>query len=188
MQQIPVGFRSQGLLTFRVILRGERYAALSQRTQLFQEALERISALPGVKSAAAVTFLPLTVPGGSDGITIEGRALSEAGQLPFADSRMITPRYFRAMEIPLLAGHEFTWSDTPEAQLAVSINQTMSRTYWPDTNPIGQRIKLGRADSPNPWWTIVGVAGDVRELGLLTVPRPTMDFPSTQGQDTGSRA
>jgi putative ABC transport system permease protein len=186
IEQVPLGFESQNVLTFRVIPRGERYSQLSQRATFYRQAAERIEALPGVESAAGVSFIPLTLARGSKGFTMEGRAPSSAGQIPMANYDVVTPGYFSTMQIPLREGREFSWSDTSEGQPVVIINKALAERYWPGTDPLGQRIRQGGpSDTEFPWLTIAGIVGDVREFDPLTPPRATMYFPATQFQDAG---
>jgi putative ABC transport system permease protein len=184
LECVPLGFRPQSVLTFRVIPRGERYSQLAARTTFYQQAIERIEALPGVKSAAAVSFIPLTFVRGSKGFSIEGHGQPAAGQIPMAGYDAVTPGYFESLQIPLRSGRDFSWRDTPQAQRVVVINEAMSRTYWPGEDPLGKRIKLGAADDPLPWWTIAAVVGDIREFDVLTSPRPTLYLPVSQADDS----
>ncbi len=184
IEHVPLGFDPQGVLTFRVIPRGERYAQLTQRVTFYQQVLERIEAQPGVKSAAAVSFIPLTLARGSKGFTIEGRAPTAPGQIPMAGYDVVTPRYFATMRINLLQGRDFSWRDTPQAQPVVMINEAMAKTYWPNQDPLGKHIRQGGPDDNEfPWLTITGIVADVREVDPVTEPRPTMYFPIAQFAD-----
>jgi predicted permease len=183
IEQAPLGFQPQGVLTFRAIPRGQKYSSLPQRAAFYRQAIERIDALPGVNSAAAVTFIPLTFARGSRGFTIEGRPPTAPGQIPLAGYDVVTPGYFATMRIPLHEGRDFSWSDTPETQLVILINEAMAKTYWPHEDPLGKRIHQGNFD--DPWLTVAGVVGDIREFDPLTPPRPTMYFPISQFPDSG---
>jgi predicted permease len=184
IEHVPLGFQPQGVLTFRVIPRGDRYSQLSQRAAFYQQVLERIEAVPGVKSAAAVSFIPLTLARGRKGFTIEGRAPSAPGQIPMAGYNLVTPGYFGTMRVPLLQGRDFLWSDSPQNQPVVTINQAMATAYWPNEDPIGKRIRQGGPDDAEfPWLTITGVVADVREFDPMTEPEPTIYFPIAQFAD-----
>jgi putative ABC transport system permease protein len=186
IEQTPLGFEPQEVLTFRVIPRGEKYAQLSKRATFYRQAVERIEELPGVKSAAGVSFIPLTLARGSKGFTIEGRAPSSPGQIPMANYDVVTPGYFSTMQIPFREGREFSWADTQESQPVVIVNRAMADTYWPGADPLGQRIRQGGpSDAEFRWLTIAGVVGNVREFDPLTAPLPTMYFPATQFPDPG---
>ena len=184
IEHVPLGFQPQGVLTFRLIPRGDRYSQLTQRTAFYQQVLERIEAVPGVKSAAAVSFIPLTLARGRKGFTIEGRAPSAPGQIPMAAYNLVTPGYFGTMRVPLLQGRDFSWSDSPQNQPVVTINQAMATAYWPNEDPIGKRIRQGGPDDAEfPWLTITGVVADVREFDPMTEPEPTIYFPIAQFAD-----
>ncbi|HKW89982.1 MAG TPA: ABC transporter permease [Candidatus Acidoferrales bacterium] len=182
---IPVGFDAKDVLTFRVILRGPRYATLVQQTAIYKRAIERLSALPGVQSAAGISFLPLTLQGRTTGISIEGSAPTAAGQLPFADFRSVSPGYFKAMKIPIVQGREFTWDDTAQRPLEAVVSETMARAFWPKGDALGKRFKLGPTNGTDPWITAVGVAADVRQLSLTVAGRPAMYFAVTQDPGIG---
>src|SRR5262249_25733409 len=182
LEHVPLGFEPEGVLSFRVIPRGRQDSEVASRALFYKQALDRISALPGVKSAGAVTFIPLTQARGSKGFTIEGRTPAAANELPMADYDVVSPDYFRTMNIPFIARRDFSWSDTPHSQAVLIINQAMARTYWAGQDPVGARIKQGRPDQAIPWLTIAGVVGDVRQYDVETPPRPAMYFPVSQFQ------
>src|SRR5215831_3143708 len=143
LQSVPLGFQPEGILTFRVILRGPRFATLPARTAFSREALERIEALPGVRSAASVSFLPLTFAGRTFPILVEGSVAPPRGALPFADFRSVTPRYFLTLHIPRRSGRDFTWSDTPSTVPVAVVSEGMARTFWPSEEALGKRFTLG---------------------------------------------
>jgi predicted permease len=89
------------------------------------------------------------------------------------------------MTIPLLQGRDVAWSDTPESQPVIVVSQRMAHTYWPDQDPIGKRIKLGRPGDQAPWVTVVGVVGNVQQVDLIKDARPAMYFPASQDHGTG---
>jgi predicted permease len=184
IEQVPLGFQPRGVLSFRVIPRGGRYSQVSQRAAFYQQVLQRIEGLLGVKSAAAVSLIPLTLARGRKGFTIEGRAASAPGQIPMAGYNVVTPGYFGTMRIALLQGRDFSWSDSPQTQPVVAINEAMAKTYWPNQDPLGKRIRQGGPDDAEfPWLTITGIVADVREFDPMTEPQPTMYFPMTQFAD-----
>jgi putative ABC transport system permease protein len=185
IEQVQLGFQPQGVLTFRVIPRGDRYRELAQRTLFYQQVTERLQALPGVQSAAAVTFIPLTLAKGSKGFTIEGRAPTGPGQIPMAGYDMVTPKYFQTMRVPLLEGRDFSWSDTPQTQPVVIINEAMAKRYWPGEDALGKRFHQAGPDDKFPWMTIIGVVTDIREFSTTVVPAPTMYLPISQPPQPG---
>ena len=180
IEQVQLGFQPGGVLSFRVIPRGERYSQGAQRVVFYQQAIERLQALPGVQSAAAVTFIPLTLAKGRKGFTIEGRAPTGPGQIPIASYDIVTPTYFQTMQVPLLEGRDFSWSDSPQTQPVVIVNEAMAKRYWAGEDPLGKRFHQAGPDDKFPWMTIIGVVSDVREFSLTVAPEPTMYFPIAQ--------
>jgi putative ABC transport system permease protein len=180
LQSVDPGFRADHLLTMRTELSGEKYARNESRTNFYQQVLERVRAVPGVASAAMISFLPMTFNGGSNIVTVEGRPPVPPGQEQLGVVRTATPDYFQTMAIPLREGREFGEQDTAQSQLVAVINEMMARYLWPGENPIGKRFKFGRADSTSPWLTIVGVAGSVRQFELEREAKPEIYMPPTQ--------
>ena len=185
LEQIPLGFWPDNVLTLRVILRGPRYSGLPERTAFYQQAIQRMQSLPGVRGVGAISFLPLTLQGRTTGIVLEGQPPPAPGQVPFADFRSVSPGYFTTMGIPLLQGRDFSWDDAPQSPPVMIVSQTMARNFWPHGDAVDKRIKLGGANSGTPWVTVVGVVADVRQLELIGTPRPAMYFPASQDAGTG---
>jgi predicted permease len=140
---------------------------------------ERVGTLPGVSASGAISHLPLSGANAGRSFSIEGRTMPQ-GQNASAAYRLTCPGYFKALGIPLLKGRDFEARDSTEAPGAVIVNEETAKRYWPDADPIGQRIKLGRPDSANPWMTVVGVVGNVRHFGLDDVARREMFRPYSQ--------
>jgi predicted permease len=132
--------------------------------------------------------LPLSGSNTSTYFTIEGRAEIAREDRPLTECRVVTPHYFEAMEIPLLAGRDFAQTDTKQTPNVAVINQAFARSHFAEENPIGHRINLQgqRRDPP----LIVGVVGDVRDFGLDEVPTPEVYFPFLQNplSDTYDRS
>src|SRR5207302_1521056 len=106
--------------------------------------------------------------------SVEGR--EESDEMLGAGLRFISGDYFRAMGIPLLRGRDFDTHDNDESLRVTIINEAMARKYWPNTSPLGQRVKPGAA----PWSEIVGVVGSVRDDSMDKDPEPEMFFPFAQ--------
>ncbi len=179
LQDVDPGFEPQNLLTMTVSLAGSPKFTTSEEVIAFYADLRgRLEALPGVSSASAVNALPIS-GGDSDGeLTIEGRPFA-SGAAPGASFRRILPNYFRTAGIPIVQGREFGERDRGEEPFVVIITETMARKYWPDGDAVGTRIKVGPPEN-EPWLTIVGVAADVRNIGLATEPRLATYEPHTQ--------
>ena len=179
LQDVDPGFEPRNLLTMTVSLAGSPKFTTSEEVIAFYADLRgRLEALPGVSSASAVNALPIS-GGDSDGeLTIEGRPFA-SGAAPGASFRRILPNYFRTAGIPIVQGREFGERDRGEEPFVVIITETMARKYWPDGDAVGTRIKVGPPEN-EPWLTIVGVAADVRNIGLATEPRLATYEPHTQ--------
>jgi putative ABC transport system permease protein len=167
LTQVNPGFQPDHLLTMNVALISEKYKETGQVISFYRELPARLGALPGVKAVSAVSVLPISGGDGNGNLTIEGRDFPPA-QTPAASYRRILPNYFSAMGVPLKQGREFNERDTG-AEKVVIINEGMSRRFWPDGDAIGKRIKVGPPQN-EPWLTIVGVAGDVKNIGLEASP------------------
>jgi putative ABC transport system permease protein len=125
--------------------------------------LEQIKTLPGVVSAGAVQDLPLGKNAMTFPFTIEGLGEPSAGR-PEAAYRAVTEDYFETMGIPLVAGRTFTATDDFQTRPVVMVNQTMARRFWPNDDPLGKRLRFG--EPTDPAYTVVGVVGDVKQMGL----------------------
>jgi putative ABC transport system permease protein len=169
------GFRPEQTLSAKVSLPGVKYDNDEKVIRFFDDLMRRLEALPGVRAAGGVSFLPLTGLAAATGFEIVGRPKPPLGEGPVCDVRVATGHYFSAMDIPLIAGRVFDEGDSREKTRLVIINQTMARQYWPDESPLGRRIVVSWND-PGPD-EIVGVVGDVHHYGLETAPRPMIYWP-----------
>lgn len=159
--QLDLGFNPDHVLTMKLALPERAYPDDTHVTQFYQAALERIRTIPGVETAGISTELPFQ--GGRNGtVYIEGRPIPKGFGGPLVEFVTAGPGYFKTMQIPILAGRDFTDADAPR-DLAV-INQTMARKFWPNQNPIGKRYSH---DPDQPIWIdIVGVVADTHESAL----------------------
>ncbi len=176
-----LGFDPGHLLTMEAFLPRHKYSSVLAQHNFVQNALERVDGLPGVQSAAAINFLPLSGFWGTVNFTVAGRAAPKLAEEPEADNRVVTPDYFKTMRIPLLRGREFTVADRADASHVVIINRKLRDRYWPNANPLGKRLNLGTSVRPD-WWQIIGVVGDVKAFGLqnpahLDIYRPLAQSP-----------
>jgi putative ABC transport system permease protein len=177
LQQMNLGFNPENVLTVDVTLSESAYAEEHQQVAFFQGALERIKSLPGVKSAAATTGLPLTLSLNGSDFRIEGRPEPEAGQEMVINTRSVTPGYFQTLNIPVSKGREFSERDKSDAPKAAIINHDLARIYFANEDPLGKRISF---DDRQTWISIVGVVGDVKQLGLDSSAQPEVYFPNLQ--------
>jgi putative ABC transport system permease protein len=165
LSEAPLGFETSGVLSADVGLPASRSGNVAQRRQFFEEMLRRVRALPGVESAAIITRRPLSGTVGMDWpFTVEGQSAKDAKRNPLVNFETVSPGYFETMAIPLLRGRDFTESDRDGRPGVVVVSEALARRYWPDEDPIGQRIKipLPPTEFHDQWLSVVGVAGDAR--------------------------
>ena len=158
------GFQPDQVLKFEVALPETSYPESAKCAAFFQSALRSVSSLPGVSDAALTSNLPASnVDNEKTLFTIEGRPTLQASETPAADLQIISPDYFSVLKIPLVAGRLFDEADAAGAPRVVLISRTMATRFWPAGDPLRQKLKVGAADSAEPWMTVVGVVGDVRQ-------------------------
>jgi putative ABC transport system permease protein len=180
LRYADIGFRPEHVLSLRTSLPSDTYASHARRTQFYDQVLERVAGLREVQAAGYTTSVPLAWKGGTTGFIAEGQALNP-DLTDDVNHRQVSADYLKAMGIPLRQGRYFTEGDQPSAQPVVIINETMARQYWPGRNVIGQRIRpTDDAAHPAPWLTIVGVVGDVRQMGLAEPVKAEMYVPYRQ--------
>ena len=175
LRSMDSGFDEKNLLTMRLTLPVSRYRTSEERVNFYDQVMPRVEALPGVKSAAFITWLPVVLTGGTNVYAVEGHP-PLTGQEPVAHVRVITPEYLQTMEIPLRQGRYFDKQDYAGSPPVAIISETLARLHWTNESPIGKRIKLNWYDSPSPWVQIVGVCSDVRQDGLDQAPSADIYF------------
>jgi putative ABC transport system permease protein len=166
LQRVNPGFQPDHLLTLRLALPPARYTTPQQISAFYQQLLERLNALPGVQAVGAATWMPLIGGGSQADLVVEGQPLPEPGQTPFADISLVTPDYFHLMGIVLQRGRAFNEQDNPNAPPVVILDELTAQRHWPDADPIGKRIRLGRNNADQPWATVVGIVRPVKLYGL----------------------
>ncbi|HEY5402228.1 MAG TPA: ABC transporter permease [Pyrinomonadaceae bacterium] len=169
------------LLTMRTVLpRDTKYKEPAKRTAFYQQVLERVEHLPGVVSAGYSTSVPLGWKGGTSGFYPEGVKDPVPGMTYDANHRQVSSDYLQAMKIPLRQGRYLTRQDNEQSLPVVVVNETMARQYWPGQSAVGRRFKLGDPNEDLPWVEIVGVVGDVRQMGLDEAVKAEMYLPYQQ--------
>jgi predicted permease len=169
------GFDARHLLTMNISLPPARYSTGPQMIAFFRELVRQVSSVPGVESAAVSSALPLTLVRLSPALP-EGQPAAPLTERPFFNIQTLSPGYVAAMRVPLLAGREFNEHDEQPPRVLL-VNQTLARRYWPNQNPIGKRIVVGRANEGSE---VVGVLGDVHNNGLASDTRPEIYIPFAQ--------
>lgn len=178
--------RSESVLTLRTVLPDKKYSEASQRTNFYKQVLARVQSLPGVVSAGYATSIPLAWKGGTSGFVPEGRTMEQltSGGIAYdANHRQVSPDYLKTMGIPLQRGRSFNDGDNEQSIKVAIINETMARQYWPGEDPLGKRFTMDDPNDKATWVTIVGIAGDVRQMGVDEPVKAEMYFPYQQGQE-----
>jgi predicted permease len=170
--RVDPGFNPDNLLTMEIVLPESRYPELRQCADFFTRLLARVETLPSVRSAGAITILPLS-GGRRDGpVSIEGRPFDTTSKPQVANYRVISPTYFDTLGTRLVEGRWITDRDAVDRPAAALVNEALARNLFPNEGPIGKRVKLGAPMNPRPWLAIVGVVADVKHDGLDTATRP----------------
>jgi len=184
LQKVNPGFSDEHLTSFSISLPQKKYATEETRSFFYNRLLENIRSLPGVESTAAASGLPLGNNGWQTSFVIDGRPLPPRDQVPLMEACLVTPDYFKAMNIPVLRGRVFNDRDDrshlagrdlsklsenerPGAGLtAIVIDEEFAKRYWPNEDPVGKRVKMGGADPKAPVLEIIGVVGRVKMESL----------------------
>src|SRR5262249_5671224 len=147
----------------------------------YEQLLERVAALPGVRRAGVINHLPLQRTGDNDGFNLEGHDPYPPGQAPIAEKRVVSPDYFRALGVPLVAGRFFNAQDHADSTHVVIVNQTLASQYLQNQNPIGKRICCLDC----VWLTIDCVVWDVKQSGVSQPTCTEIHHPITQSPRGG---
>ena len=174
LRAVDPGFDAEHVLTARVSLPASAYRGASIG-DFYQRLLDGLSALPGVRAAGAATKLPLTLAG-QHLFVVRDPAFPPA----LSSHAVVLGDYFQAVGIPLRRGRFFDSRDREGAEHVLIVNETLARTYFPGQNPVGQQIKLGSRESPDPWFTVVGVVADAKDKGLGSDAMPQTYLPYSE--------
>ncbi len=174
-ERVELGFEPERLLSLQIATPAGQTSAW--RTDVYDRALEQIAALPGVERAAMIG--DLFVGGDTEQlVTIDGGTAAPQTHRLRRDE--VSERFFDTAGVPLRRGRMFSAADGPGAPRVAIINETMARRLWPDADPIGRRFALGPAARDDQWFTVVGVAGDMRRQDVEREPAPQMFEPLAQ--------
>lgn len=177
---VDPGFDTNHLLTFKVSLPTQKYKDDSARLVFFRDFLARVSAVPGVRSATMDSYPPFSGLGAGTAVHLLNQPSRALMDLPSALVRVVGPHYFSTMQIPLRAGRDFLPEELAEERHVVIVNQAFVDKNLSGVNPLGQKAVIfmkSLEESKNTPSEIVGVVGDVRQLGLDTPSEPTVYWP-----------
>ncbi|HXO27235.1 MAG TPA: ABC transporter permease [Thermoanaerobaculia bacterium] len=178
---VDPGFRADHALVFEIAPEWRRHPDATARAAFFQEVERRLAALPGVVAVGGITRLPLEPAYGISELIVEGRPVPPQGP-PIVGGRGVTPGYFQAMAIPLLAGRQLTDRDDARAPEVGLVNQALAERFLAGGPVVGRRLRDGR---DGPWMQVVGVVGDTVFDSLAGAPTPEIFFAAAQGSPGG---
>ena len=160
----PWGFETKDRLAFNVTVPDRFFPTAAAKQNALEASLAQLQAVPGVKSSTVVSPSPMDAPWTLMLFNAEGAPAPEPRGVYTAYSRLPVPGYFRSIGQPILQGRDFNASDTADAPLVCIVSQSIAKRFWPNDSPIGKRIRWGRLDGTRPWFTIVGVVGDMKAI------------------------
>jgi putative ABC transport system permease protein len=188
----PWGFETKHRLAFSVTVPDRFFPTATAKQNALETSLAQLQTMPGVKSATVVSPSPMDASWTLMLFNAEGAPAPEPRGVYTAYSRLPVPGYFQSMGQPLLQGRDFNAGDTADAPLVCIISKSIAQRFWPKDSPIGKRIRWGRLDGTRPWFTIVGVVGDMKAiadprdgevLGMIARPLAQMLVHATTSLD-----
>jgi predicted permease len=181
LQNVPAGFNPTNVVTARIAVPESRYGKPQQVADFYEKLMARLSTSPGVNSAAAAWWIPLSGSEIAFTFDIQERP-APPGNQPVAEVNAVTPEYFKVIGARVLRGRAFTERDDRTAPAVAIVSETFARQFFPGQNPIGKRITPSGIDEPGkpPIREIVGVVGDLHLISLRADPRPQIYLPHKQ--------
>jgi len=159
-----LGFNPNGVLSARISLPVSRYSTGAQRIGAFDQLLRRMKGAAGVSGAALASRLP-PEGGGNQTLEIQGRPAAGAAEIHDTGADAVSPEFFDILNVPLRRGRAFTAQDRENSQPVALINEALAEKYFPDTDPLGQQIRL--PGGPMPWLNVVGIVGNLKHSQLM---------------------
>jgi putative ABC transport system permease protein len=164
LRDTDIGFRTHGIASSQLTLPPRMFTDHIRRVADLERLVASVREIPGITNAGITTNIPLQRGSFDAFFTVEGRVVENPNDVPITGHRVVTPEYLRLLGVRLMKGRLLSESDTAAAPLVVVITEELARQAWPGEEPIGRRIRRGRAsDTTNPWLTVVGVVRDVKE-------------------------
>jgi putative ABC transport system permease protein len=177
------GYRVENTLTARLSLPNARYTSDSSVQLFYEQLVERIRGIPGVRSAGITSHVPLARFNPQNNVVAEGHEPAPGQPVLVANIRSVTPGYFEAIGTPILRGRGFEVTDRRGAPKVVVIDESFAQRYWPAGDAVGKRIAYGGDTSSTRWMTVVGVAPNVKHNALSETPSLQVYQPFAQATD-----
>jgi len=180
LRALNPGFDSSNVLSMQLSAPNAQFTDGAQVAAVYERVIERLQAMPMVRSAGLITDIFLSTTPNSGGFTVEGKPLPPPEQRIEATTDSVSAGYFQAMRVPLIEGRFFDERDRAGSTPVVLINETMARRFWPNEEPVGKRFHFGWGTTNVQWLTVVGVVGDMRRQGLDKLARVETFSPLSQ--------
>jgi predicted permease len=175
---VPEGFNPDHVLSMKMALPQARYPQKLDRANFLKDTLQRVDALPGITSAAAISRLPLDPGNSSRSLEVEGRTAPPAGEIA-PDYLVVTPDYFRTMDVGLVNGRTFSERDGATSQAVAIISQAAADHFWPAQDPVGKHFR-GPCGTDTTWCEVVGVVADIKQHHLEQASKMAVYVPYSQ--------
>src|SRR5258708_7305116 len=175
------GFEPASVLKIEISLPEKVYSDNVKIANFYQQLFSGAASVPGVQHASLITNPPASnVDNEATYFSIEGQAALKTSEMPSADLQIASPDFIETLKISSVAGRAFSGADNADAARVAVISRGLSLRFWPKGDALGHRIRLGAQDSAEPWLTIVGVVGDVRQNWWNPATRPVIYKPFSQ--------
>jgi putative ABC transport system permease protein len=185
LSQPKVGYDYTNLLSMRLTLTDSKYSDDRHIAGFFEQALNKMAAVPALREASFSTGIPGLRRSGSSNFAVEGRPAPTPDEQPNAEIQAVSENYFSALRILLLQGRPFSASDGPDTLPVAILSRKVAERYWPGQDAVGRRLRLSSAGSNNRWLTVAGIADDVAEDFFFARPNAIVYVPFRQApQDT----
>ena len=176
-----LGFEPAAVTTLAVPLPVGKYQSMTSIANAGTQIIDRARAVPGVSDAALAWYFPFSGNTNRDAYLVQGRPVPAAGAEAQQTVQVaISPAFFSTLRIPLRFGRDFARSDDSASMPVAIVDEALASQYWRGADALGKRVRLG---GDTTWWTIVGVAGSVRDVDVATEPAPHLYFPFSQRPD-----
>ena len=179
LQSVDLGMSADRLVLLDLHM-PPKYAGRSLHAQFLDDVIVQLEGAPAISAATPVNVSPFTGQGWDlPRFTADGQSAEQAGLNPSLNLESIHPNYFETFQVPIVRGRAFTPGDREGALAVAIVSEEVAARTWPGEDPVGKRLKMGRLDSADPWYTTVGVAAETRYREVAS-PRPTIYLPAAQ--------